>query len=285
MLNFFLQISRWLNRFLILLGLRSNPDFWGTVYDSVTKQPIDPVMVKLVEVASGAVIGTSTTDLYGHYSFLAFPGKFKILVQRTNYRFPSQLQLGDNDGVYENLYHGEFFEVTGETDMLNLNIPMDPLRPDWNQQAKRKLARINPRHQLWLTYITFFLFWTGFIASLVVCYFNPSARLYAVLIIYASILLLSWLLPRFRLWGRIVLPNGADPMRFQVELAHSELPDVLIGKSLIFPDGKFYLRVPAGKYILRVVSRGSGTRTVLAGYPVRVGWEGIVNQTFKINPS
>lgn len=282
MSNFTRQLVSKLNRLLIFLGLRSNPSFWGVVYDSVTKQPLDPALVKLVEVASGKVVGSCATDLQGHYSFLVFPGKFKILVQRTNYSYPSVLESGDSDGFYKNLYHGEFFEVKGDTDALSLNIPMDPIRPDWNQQAKRKLPGGNPQHERLLIFIASALFWTSLAICPLVYYFRPSSWLLAAFAAYFVILLLWLFLPDIRLWGKIVMISGRGFKNIQVELAHAELPDISMGRAQVISDGKFYLRVPPGKYILKVVEKNETEKTILASKLVNIGWEGTVNPTVKV---
>jgi hypothetical protein len=96
-----------LNRFLTLFGFRKEQSYWGVVYDSQSKQPIDPAIVKLIDVSTGHAVETCITDMQGRYGFLTHPGKFKIFVQRTNYLFPSSSQQGESDGVYKNLYHGE----------------------------------------------------------------------------------------------------------------------------------------------------------------------------------
>lgn len=266
-----------------MLGLRGNPEYWGTVYDSVTKQPIDPALVKLVEATTGTVVGTCTTDLFGHYSFLIYPGKFKMLVQRTNYVFPSKTLTGDRDGIYTNLYHGEFFEVSGDTDILNLNIPMDPVRPDWNQQAKGVVAKTHPQMSRAATALAASFFWLGLAVAGGVFYFYRTPWLLFVLAGYGAMFVLLWLVPKVRLWGRVVIPPSVNYLNLQVQLAHAELPDILMGKSLVFPDGKFYLRAPKGKYIVTVADLGTPAKRILTSKQITVGWEGIVNQTMRLD--
>src|SRR3989338_2240299 len=113
--NLALKITAILNPFLVFFQLREKREFWGVVYDSVSKQPLDPVKVSLVYADTGKLEGACITDLEGRYGFLARPGKFKILVQRTNYAFPSKNASGDKDGIYTHLYHGEFFRSEEHT--------------------------------------------------------------------------------------------------------------------------------------------------------------------------
>src|SRR3989344_335496 len=142
-LPFFSNLGLWvaglLNSFLVFFQLREKREFWGVVYDSVSKQPLDPVKVSLVYADTGKLEGACITDLEGRYGFLARPGKFKILVQKTNYIFPSKIASKQKDGIYTHLYHGEFFELASESEVVAPNIPMDPQSPDWNQESKSKL--------------------------------------------------------------------------------------------------------------------------------------------------
>jgi hypothetical protein len=71
------------------LGLRKKRRPWGTVYDSVTKRPLDPAYVTLIDTETGKSVASAITDLDGRYGFLVAPGKYRITTQKTNYEFPS----------------------------------------------------------------------------------------------------------------------------------------------------------------------------------------------------
>ena len=83
-----------LNRLLVALSLKNSRQYWGIVYDSVNKQPLDPAIVKLLYV-DGREVETCVTDMAGRYGFLARPGKFKIFTKKSNYLFPSQFAPND----------------------------------------------------------------------------------------------------------------------------------------------------------------------------------------------
>jgi len=117
---------------LTSLGVRRRRKPWGTVYDSVTKQPLDPVYVVLQDL-EGNEIQTCITDLDGRYGFLVGPGKYKIVAHKTNYKFPSEKLRGKtSDEVYSDLYFGEEIEIKEYGEVLIKNIPMDPINFDWN---------------------------------------------------------------------------------------------------------------------------------------------------------
>ncbi|MEZ4103140.1 MAG: carboxypeptidase-like regulatory domain-containing protein [Candidatus Paceibacterota bacterium] len=124
----------------IWLGFRRRKRPWGTVYDSVTKQPLDPVYVILTDMR-GKEVATTITDLDGRFGFLVAPGRYHIFVKKDNYTFPSTKLSGkESDALYGDLYQGEEIEIVGEEDLVVKNIPMDSLSFNWNEFEKSKNA-------------------------------------------------------------------------------------------------------------------------------------------------
>ncbi|MEK7123571.1 MAG: carboxypeptidase-like regulatory domain-containing protein, partial [Patescibacteria group bacterium] len=79
---------------------------WGVVYDAVTKQPLDPAYVQILD-AAGQEVATRITDLEGRFGFFLPPGQYTMFANKTNYAFPSKSVRGSYDALYENIYHGE----------------------------------------------------------------------------------------------------------------------------------------------------------------------------------
>lgn len=123
--------GRLLALFLTGLGVKKRP-VWGTVYDSATKAPLDPVRLEL-RTAGGKVVATTTTDIDGKFSFFVpAAGSYIILAKKKHFAFPSQKLAGlAHDEVYRNIYRGEAFAVTEKGAVANLNIPIDPQAFDW----------------------------------------------------------------------------------------------------------------------------------------------------------
>lgn len=107
---------------------------WGIVFDSLTKKPIDPAIVRLFQ--GKKMVAQKVTDMDGRYGFLVSPGLYRLEVERTNYRFPSEKFKLTQSLLYPNLYYGEEFEVK-TPDVIDMNIPLDPLNFDWNQKVKQ----------------------------------------------------------------------------------------------------------------------------------------------------
>ena len=169
------------------LGIKKRRRPWGTVYDSVTKQPLDPVYVTLKN-AEGKEITSSITDLDGRYGFVVpEPGTYTIVAGKTNYLFPSQKLVGqDHDEVYRDLYFGEYFKVANAGDAVFKNIPMDAEHFDWNEEAKRQqsLMRFYSKRDKILGRVSTVLFIFGFAVATLAVIFAPKSYNIAVFALY-----------------------------------------------------------------------------------------------------
>lgn len=279
-------ILRWLNFLLTSLSLRKSRKFWGVVYDSASKQPLDPVIVKLLYAQSGEPVQTCVTDLAGRYGFLAQPGKFKIFAKKSNYLFPSKRVSGNNDGIFTDVYKGEFFELYNESEVIGPNIPMDAIKSDWNQQAKLKILNNYPFIKLFFRRFVSVIFWFGFILCLVFVFndffvsynFKISGWSQYLLLLYLGLLVLNSVVPEIRLWGKVIdLSNKKLLSKVSFELSNPEIESVVLAKAVSQEDGRFLLRANPGKYILRV-----SYKNALAKIPVRVHSEGVVNLDIKV---
>jgi hypothetical protein len=268
-------------RFLFFFNLKNSKRFWGIVYDSASKQPLDPVIVKLV-YTDGYEVEQAFTDMGGAYGFLARKGKFKILPRKTNYSFPSKFVSGDRDGIYENLYHGEFFTLYEDGEVVAPNIPMDPENFDWNQQAKKQVINTHPYGRLFLRKFFGVLFWFGFAFSLLDfwgSYRQAGFWLYFVLAVYFIIIFLAVLLPEPRLWGKVI-GHGQVPANLFLELHNAAFPSVTLGSAAVNENGKFLLRANKGKYLLSISSVDSEkNKHLLGSIPVTVGKSRVLNES------
>ncbi|MBI5530329.1 MAG: hypothetical protein HY918_02405 [Candidatus Doudnabacteria bacterium] len=269
---------------LVFFSLRKKRQFWGIVYDSVTKQPLDPVIVKLLYV-DGSEVETGVTDLAGRYGFLAKPGKFKIFVKKTNYLFPSKYAAGDSDGIYDNLYHGEFFELYGDYDVVAPNVPMDPENFDWNQQAKKELVNNHPYLKKFFKKLVAVMFWFGLI-FLILGFWLVQKHLYPwygylLLCGYGGLLILALFTPTPRLWGKIKSNNkNLLYENLFLELHNEKFTQISFGKAWVTVTGKFLLRANPGRYILSVSKVDSQNQKVLlAETKISIGKAGVFNPT------
>ena len=138
---------------LSFLGIRKKYRPWGVVYDSITKQPLDPAYVMLTDL-DGNEVSTSITDIDGRYGFLMAPGSYRMVANKTNYEFPSKRLAGQiADELYGNLYFGSDINVDEQNAVIAKNIPMDPVNFDWNEYAKTQKHWADPEQGVYSTYL------------------------------------------------------------------------------------------------------------------------------------
>jgi alpha-tubulin suppressor-like RCC1 family protein len=280
--DLYLVLVRLFDQLLTVLGLRRKKRYWGMVYDSVSKQPLDPVVVKLVDVKSNKVLETAITDLYGHFGFLIKEhGAYAITAEKKGYDFPSKRLPGDHDQIFDNLYHGEILNIFDDSHVVLPNIPMDPTGYDFNQEAKKKIIHFRPNWE-WFKYVIFMLlFWFGFALSALAFVSNPSAVNIIVIALYLAVLAYKLFWPHSRLWGRIVGLRAGDQANLLIELNDPALPGIVMGRAVTASDGKFFLKAKPGKYKV-MVKAGENFDQEVSSFIADIGKEGVLNKNVKI---
>ncbi|MFA5290758.1 MAG: hypothetical protein WC385_00365 [Candidatus Paceibacterota bacterium] len=238
-------------------GRRKNENPWGTVYDSVTKRPLDPVYLTVSQILSGQPekeISTAITDIDGRFSFFLPAGTYTIKANKTHYRFPSERLAGKSaDELYEHLYFGSEFTTNGEA-VINLNVPMDPIDFDWNEFAKTKtnFFEFYNQRRLWFGRLYKLVFASGFVFSLYALFVSPSWWNIVILALYLGLIALN------RFWHnrqkplQIIKKSTGEPLPFAIVRVF--LPDLNQQIKYTVADklGRFYLLVRPGVYYYTV---------------------------------
>ncbi len=262
---------------LTIFGLRKKRRPWGTVYDSDNKQPLDPVLVHLIDAQTKKVLEQAITDITGRFGFLDKPGKYIIDVKKTHYSFPSQKITGTSDGIYDNLYHGGIIESSGGG-VLTPNIPMDAQAFDWNQQDKQRIFKFHPRLEHALYIVLNGLLICGTIYSIMAVLAYPGIYNLILLTLFLVVLAGRLLQPGKKLWGQVVSPEKV--YNLLLELSPKAIPQVVLGRAKTAPDGRFFLKAPAGEYILKISSADS--KENLKTLEIKIGSDGVLNQKIVI---
>lgn len=273
-----LRLLQWLYALMAATGLRKKRRYWGTVYDSENKQPLDPALVDLIDPLTGKVLEQNITDMYGRFGFLDRPGKFFIRAAKTNYRFPSEIVSGKTDLMFENLYHGELLEISSDKGIITPNIPMDPMAFDWNQMDKQRVVKINPRLEYALHIILQTLFWSGAMFVLLNFLLLPNLFNSISVLVYLVMIVMRRIIPHAHLWGRIVFNSGLRANHLLLELHPIKIPSVVTGRAVSAESGKFFLKAMPGKYVLTIKKVDGLTNTILYKQDVTVGKDGVVNE-------
>ncbi len=239
---------------MALFGLRKRNRPWGTVYDSITKQPLDPAYVVLQD-ANGDEVSTSITDLDGRYGFLVSPGTYKLVANKTNYVFPSVKMAGQTgDELYNDLYFGDLITVTQEGEIITKNIPMDPLKFDWNEFAKqdKKLMRFYSRRNLWIARFSAIFFYIGFAITTVTLWVTPKSYNYIMFGVYCLLFLLKRTVLKPRPEGFVSEKATGIPLPFAIIRIFQVGGEHEFMHKITNKLGKFYCLIPNGMYTIKV---------------------------------
>lgn len=281
---------------LIALGLKSRKKPWGVVYDSVTKQPIDPAYVVLMDMA-GNEVATAITDMNGRYGFAVDPGTYRIVANKTNYQFPSTKLVGkESDGLYDDLYFGGDVVVAKDGEIITKNIPLDQLAFDWNEYAKQtggthgmKLAFYRTA-DIVLYHLSRVLFMVGFAYAIYAFLFSPVLYNTLILIFYIMMAFVQMFAPGFHKKGSVLSKDTKRPLPFSVVRIISAVTNKEVAHKVADRVGNYYGLVQNGLYtfVVDTPKKGEDLPAQAGGYDnhpvdtyVKVK-KGYLKETFKV---
>jgi len=282
--DIFLSVIRFWGLLLSGLGIKKKAKRWGSVYDSVTKQPLDPANVVLTDL-NGKMVSQAITDLDGRYGFLVPPGTYKLMAHKTNYYFPSkQLAQKEQDEVYNNLYFGETIEVKKTGEVIAKNIPMDPIKFDWNEFAKRdkRFMKFYSGKDLVMAKLATFFFSIGFVVAIMSYLFAPRPFNILIFITYIALLLLRILGLKPKSLGHLKEKITGDPLSFALIRIMLPVTNTEISHKISDKYGRYYCLVPKGKYYVKIEKKnrdGSYTLVYTSGV-VDASKTGLIKESF-----
>lgn len=107
------------NAFLEAIGLRKKRYPWGTVFDIASDQPVELVIVRLLD-QERKLVETRVTDRAGRFGFLVEPGTYRIEVKKAGFE-----QVGSLEAIgtrYQPVYDGRAVTVDRAQSTLVTNI-------------------------------------------------------------------------------------------------------------------------------------------------------------------
>lgn len=280
----FLPMQLW-GLLLSALGLRRRYRPWGAVYDSVTKQPLDPVYIEL-QTLDGKEVATAFTDLEGRYGFFAPPGTYRIVANKTNYKFPSERLAGKTeDEFYGNLYFGQTITLYEGATLIARDIPMDPEGFDWNEYAKRAqhLMGFYSRNTIFIERLSRGLFVGGLLITLFMLFVDPQPFSIAIFALYFFVWLLRKIGPGNRPHGVVIEKETGLPLAFGVVKVLSPDNKVEVRKSITDALGRYYCLVAKGAYNVGVMRKEKDGTYSTADFSQNVqAPRGIIREKFEV---
>ncbi|MFA5020813.1 MAG: carboxypeptidase regulatory-like domain-containing protein [Patescibacteria group bacterium] len=229
---------------------------WGTVYNSITKRPIDLALVRLYDAKSDRLLASRVTDKDGRYIFLVDPGEYYLKVEKPGFDFPSELlrHIRD-DGSFLDLYYGEKINVSGAgRSAIIANIPLD------QQDARLTDKQILSRYSR--TKLSQDLSWVGPILAFGYFLIYPSLFSSILVIVHLAVLLLFRRLSgrhRRKHWGVVYNPAGQNPVQKAITRVFSSEYGRMLEFYVTDNRGRYNFLVGNNKYYVTADKPGFGT--------------------------
>lgn len=253
---------------LQILGIKKKSKPWGIVYDSITKQPIDPALVTLYKLGKDQSIENAKseiriTDFEGRFGFLVTKGKYVIQVKKEDYSFPSKRLMGKTeDNERKNLYFGDILEINDPT-LIDVSIPMDPVSYNWNQANKP--IQYHPTPLVFRDEFVNLVNILGLILSFVIYILSSTLLNLSLLLIYITLFILRNFLIKPKKWGRIfdILTQTVLPFTTVKVIRENGMQE---GSCLTDHLGRYYLILQEGTHYLQVEKVQNAQVKVLKKY-------------------
>jgi hypothetical protein len=277
--------TRLMGILLMAFGWKKRNPPWGVVYDSITKQPLDPAYVILKD-STGKDVSSAITDLDGRYGFLIEPGFYKIIANKTNYIFPSQKLVGKTkDELYDNLYFGDQVEIKRD-EVVTRNIPLDSIKFDWNEYTKqnKSLTKFFTRWDLFLRKISDFMYFVGFIIAIIAFFLAPYPYNSIILGLYVFLLVLRILGIKPRPYGSVIDIENGTPIAFSILRIMDPSSNREISHKITDKYGRYFCLIPKGKYYVKIEKKNDdGSYSLVHTSPViDASKNGIIKDKFRI---
>lgn len=258
---------------LSLLGFRKAAKPVGFVYDSVTKEPISQAIVRIFN-EENRIVWSDVTDGKGYFTAKLKDGKYKIVVRAPRYIYPSAVVFGKEDYPVTNVYHGEEFVVSGETE-INFAIPLDPME---TSKLRLKLEGFWTRIKFIVNIIHVLLFLAGITLAFYTYYNSPSVLSLVVLLLFVPtfFFILRNLLNRDR-YG-LVIDRSKNPLEgVVVGLRESEF-DKIVAKRVTDVRGRYRFLADEGRYYIEILDTGYKVENIKGGNEVYLKRESLITR-------
>ena len=267
-------------------GFKKRRAAWGRVYDSITKQPLDPVRLEL-RTADGTKIASTVTRIDGTFAFsVPAVGSYTIAVKKNYYTFPSTtLASLPHDEVYRNIYTGAAFTAPVIGAPVAMNIPVDPNNFEWKTFAEKNgsLMKAYALGDRMIAHFAGLFLFVGLIVSVLALVMDPSVYACAVFVAALLIALIKPMTLSARHFGYVSDAASGEPLSFGIVRIETEagtpITDVVASAT-----GKYTYAVPKGNYLVRIDKKlpDSTYHTVTDGLPVQAG-SGYVSKSFAVS--
>lgn len=235
----------------LLLIRRRKRQSWGVVYNSLSKQPIELAIVRLMKAGTAFALQTRITDAQGRFSFFVPAGSYTIQIQKPGYQFPTTYLKDERlDVDFADLYHGEEIKVTGSV-TISPNIPVDP-------RVKEETPKAILRKRYWRKAQSL-LGMGGIFVGFAAVVISPTVLMAGfALLQVASYALFRRLAvpPAPKRWGIVYDAEGKKPLEKTVVRVFDKKFNKLLETQITSKDGTYGFFAAKGHYYLTAEKPG-----------------------------
>ncbi|KKR06470.1 MAG: hypothetical protein UT34_C0001G0511 [candidate division WS6 bacterium GW2011_GWF2_39_15] len=235
---------------LSFLGFRKRGKPYGYVYDSVTKEPLSRAIVRIYDI-NDKLAWTDVTDVYGAFNVELPKGRYKLLVKKGGYKYPTELIKGMIDYPLEPIYKGDLIRLSRKED-LNVIIPLDPLKVD---RSRALSISARSRISFLLKLLHFVVFMSGLIFAIYAVTRYQTTMNFIIICLYipAVIMLFSTLFGNRVKFGEIRDVKGKTVPNLVIAIKELKF-DRYVGKRITDRLGRYRFIMYKGAYELELVS-------------------------------
>jgi len=239
------------------LGIKRRKRPWGIAYNSISKDPLSLVVLRLIDADTNKLVQTQVTDTLGRFSFIPKPGRYYIEARKPNYVFPSTIVKSDQDFGYQNIYRGRTpLEITEENiQRIILNVPLDPADPRIKVSSLKLIIRSihNFFGKLALPILVLGLIASGLVYLVSTNLINGLMLAIYILLAVAQVALAEKIL---KPWGKVYNSVSLEAVPLaKISVIDTDRQRVLKSRLSDY-EGRFNFLPPEGKYQLKVEKEG-----------------------------
>jgi hypothetical protein len=229
---------------ILMLG-RGKREKWGTVYNSLSKLPVDLALVRLFNIDTGKLVQTKVTGSDGRYFFTTDVGRYRMEVRKGAFEFPSSLLKGFQvDGNRVDVYHGEEVDVTNQGSVITANIPLDPAGQKLKTPFRLIFSKMVLRIQNAIS-------WVGLVVTVGVLYISPVWYMWLLLGVHLALMFAFRRLAKpttNKGWGIVYDEQTKKPLSKVVARLFDSKFNKLVATEITGPDGKYYFMAGDNQY-------------------------------------
>ncbi len=243
---------------LVPISLSKKRKPWGTVFDSITGEPVSRAVVRIFSREFNKLKSSSITDKGGRFGFLVEKGVYYITVKHPGYSFPSKIMTTAAITKYPNIYRGDTFEIKEEKEgLVSANIPIDPDTKSVPQDRVRWLRTVNLLGNIVEKLNIPFLI-AGTVLSWATLILKPTTANGLILGLYGFLILFHFISSRKlgRSWGLVRDQETGKPVEQAVVRIYNADTSRLMWTRVTNTKGQFNGLLSSGRYYLVIIKNG-----------------------------